>query len=120
MNIISTNPVRHIYVKHTLHYLRQLMQATLTPLEDQLVMLHCGMYTRGRSVSFSNLARVFQLESPEAGKALYRQAVHKVRAAIPGSTLERWILCYHLAYYPGRNQKFHVAPDMPIPDWDTL
>ena len=120
MTIISPNPVRDIHIKYALRYLRELMQATLTPVENQLVMLHCGMYTRGKTVNFSDLARVFRLGSPQAAQGLYRQAVRKTRAAIPGSVLETWIDCYHLAYYPNRDPQFYVDPEMPVPDWDNM
>ena len=120
MTIISSNPVRDTHVKHVLRHLRELMRATLTPLEDQLTMLHCGMYTGGRPINFTDLAQVFRLESPHAAQALYRQAVRKTRAAIPGSALENWIVCYRLVYYPNRDLQFYVDPDMPVPDWDGL
>ena len=120
MTIISPNPIRETHVKYVLRYLRELMQTTLTPVEDQLVMLHCGMYTRGKPVNFAGLARVFRLGSPQAAQALYRQAVRKTRAAIPGSALENWIACYHLAYYPNRDPHFYLNPEIPVPDWDGL
>ena len=120
MTIISPNPIRDTHAKYVLRYLRELMRTTLTPVEDQLIMLHCGMYTRGKPVNFAGLAHVFRLDSPQAARALYRQAVRKTRAAIPGSILENWIACYRLTYYPDREAGLYVDPDMPVPDWDGL
>lgn len=119
MMLLFYNPIRAVHQKYVLRYLRELMCSCLTPLEDQLVMLHCGMYTGGRIVSFERLAEVFKLPSPFAAEEAYRQAVIKTRRAIPGSRLENWLICYHAAYHPNREFKVLVKPDMPVPVWKT-
>lgn len=117
MTALFQNVKRDVHIKYVLSYLRKLMQAVLTALEYQIVMLHCGMYTKGQPVNFSVLAQTFHLSSPQEAAAIYQEAVRKTRAAIPGSQLENWIVCYHLAYYPDQTFQFYVEPNMPVPVW---
>lgn len=115
---LTYNPIRATHIKYVLKYLRELMRAELSPMEDQVVMLHCGMYTGNRPVSFKTLAELFRLEGPEHAEEIYRQAVIKTRRAIPDSRLEEWIMCYHLAHYPERSPVFRINPLMPVPVWE--
>lgn len=119
MMLTGYNPIRVVHVKYVLRYVRELMCSCLTPLEDQIVMLHCGMYTGGQIVSFEKLSEVFNLASPPEAEEIYRQAVIKTRCAIPGSRLENWLIGYHAAYYPEREFRVLAKPDAPVPVWKT-
>lgn len=114
---IGNNQIRLVHVKYVVYHLRELMRKVLTVEEDQVIMLHCGLLTDGRSVSFSVIADRLGL-SCEQVRAVYQNAVIKTRLAIPGSRLEHWINCYHRVHHPYRRIGFHVDPMMEIPCWD--
>lgn len=116
--MVGNNPVRITHQKSVYLYVRELMRETLTEMEDQLVMMHCGIYTKGKVVTFSQLAEHFWLSNAQQAKAVYQNAVARTRAAIPGSRLEHWINCYHVSYCPDGGHALRVAVDAPVPDWD--
>lgn len=109
--------VHSTHVKQVILCLLKLMQEHLPPVENQIVLLHCGMSAYGRPVDFSALAQMFQLASAGEAEAIYRAAVIKTRLAIPGSPLENWIVSYRMAYYPNRDPSLRVEPNMPVPCW---
>lgn len=117
MMLIPQSPRTAVHEKYVMQYLRALMKATLTYTENQVVLLHCGLCT-GDPVSFLEIARTLWLASEKEAQQIYYQAVRKTREAIPGSTLENWIISYRLAYYPHREAAVYIDPRAPIPDWD--
>ncbi len=114
--MITKDPRVLVYHKYTLEYVRELMNETLTSVEEMTVLLHCGFLT-GDPVSFSDIAKLTQLSSSESAEEVYCQAVRKVRAAIPGSKLETWFTGYRMAYYPQRKNDIFIDPDRPVPKW---
>ena len=116
MILTDHNPTGIIYHKYTVRYLLELMHLTLSPLEKRLVLLHCGMETGSRPVSFAKLAEVFHLSSAGEAEAIYRQAIARTREAIPGSALENWLVSYQMAYHPEWNHT-PVFSGRPIPVW---
>ena len=117
--MIENNPVHITHTKYVYRFVRELMRQTLTETEDQLVMLHCGIYTKGKIMSFAQLAELFSLDNAQEAKRIYQEAIRRTRAAIPGSKLEFWINCYHMTYYPENGYFFQIAVDSPVNDWDT-
>ena len=116
MTLSDYNPTGIIYHKSAVRYLRELMHANLSPLEEQLVLLHCGMEAARCPMSFAALAELFHLDSAGEAETRYREAIAKTREAIPGSALENWLLSYQMAYHPERD----YIPDFagrPIPVW---
>lgn len=114
--IVPQDPRGVVYIKYALKYLRELMCEILEPAEEAIILLHCGIYT-GSPVSFLEAAGMLQLSSADESEELYCRAVRKVKAAIPGSRLEDWIIGYHLAYYSQRRKEIYIDPNAPIPRW---
>lgn len=90
--------VEHTAVRYTkkgkvLYFLNQLMQDVLLPVEQELILLHCGV-GEDAPLSFSQLAGRLELSSSKEAARRYLQAVEKTRAAIPGSELAFWVASY--------------------------
>lgn len=115
MLTIGTNPVQTVYLAQLIHHLLSLMETVLSPMENQLLLLHCGMGRGGEPVAFSHLAERFHLGNAMEAEDIFCAAVVKTRAAIPGSALETWIVSYRKSYHPGRSSLLVVNLHAPIP-----
>lgn len=90
--------VEHTAVRYTkkgkvLYFLDRLMQDVLLPVEQKLILLHCGV-DEDEPLSFAQLAGRLELSSSKEAARRYLQAVEKTRAAIPGSELAFWVASY--------------------------
>ena len=62
MMLIPRSPRTAAHEKYVMKYLRELMKATLTYTENQVVLLHCGMRTED-PVRFLEIERTLWLAS---------------------------------------------------------
>lgn len=90
--------VEHTAVRYTkkgkvLYFLGRLMQDVLLPVEQELILLRCGV-GENAPLSFAQLAGRLALGSSGEAVRRYLQAVEKTRAAIPGSELAFWVASY--------------------------
>lgn len=85
--------VRYTKKDKVLYCLDRLMQDTLLPLEQRLILLRCGV-GEDAPLSFAQLAEQLALSSSKETARRYLHAVEKTRAAIPGSELAFWVASY--------------------------
>ncbi len=115
---VCINPVRAVHVKYAFAHAMELLREHLTPVEQQVVSLHCGIGVGGRPMGFDALARLFSLGPASEAERTYLEAIVKLRSAIPGSRLENWVVCYRRAYHSSAQLELRVDPFMPVPVWD--
>ena len=94
----GTDPARIVYRRQLVHSLLSLMRRVLIPQDYKLILMRCGMDEAPGLMEFDELALFFGLESPGCAGRRYDCAIASVRAAIPGSEVERWMGSYHRLY----------------------
>ena len=95
---VSVDPAHIVCRKQLIFSLLRLMRRVLIPNDYKLILMRCGMDDAPGLMEFDELALFFGLPSPGCAQRRYERAVDRVRAAIPGSEVERWIGSYHRLY----------------------
>ena len=114
----SRTSFRYRYAIHQMTAeIMRLMKQVLTPMEVQIITLHCGFSPQKDIVGFSQLAARFSLASGMAAKTLYYEAIIKIRKAIPDSSFERWVLLDADGFCLERYGILTIDPYAPIKDW---
>ena len=83
----GTDPARIVYRRQLVHSLLSLMRRVLIPQDYKLILMRCGMDEAPGLMEFDGCA-----------ERRYDCAIASVRAAIPGSEVERWMGSYHRLY----------------------
>jgi len=116
---VGVNP-RHVCHMHQMFlHIMTLIDQVLTPIERHLVMLHCGLGESGAIVGFSELASTLSLRDATEARLGYRNAIIKIRKAIPGSEFENWVITYEKVYRFSKRQALCIDPYALVPDWET-